>query len=150
MERKTIKNILDFLNTKENKKLPKKWFDSIEKLKLIKELENHPDDIQYKYDGFLLLSKTNITKLPNDLRVENGFLDLTNCIQLTELPANLYVKYGLILDRCKQLTELPNKLFVGGDLFLRGTIFATEYSDEEIREIIISKGGAIIGGIYTS
>ena len=142
MKAETIENILNFLNEKEGKEVPDKW-------KLIKELETHPDGTQYKHRGSLDLSDTNISKLPNDLYVD-GHLVLRNCNQLTELPNNLYVKYGLILDRCKQLTELPNKLFVGGDLFLRGTIFATEYSDEEIREIIISKGGAIIGGIYTS
>ena len=205
MKKETIEKILNFLKEKEGRGIPQNW-------NLIESLENHPDGTQYRYKGNLVLSDSNITKLPNDLYVEGylsltnckqliklpddlyvggdlrlddtnikklpdnlyidgdleltnckqltklpdnlriigGFLALENCIQLTELPANLYVKYGLILDRCKQLTELPNKLFVGGDLFLRGTIFATEYSDEEIREIIISKGGAIIGGIYTS
>jgi hypothetical protein len=46
MERNTIENILNFLEEKEGKELPKKWFDSIEKLKLIKQLENHPDGTQ--------------------------------------------------------------------------------------------------------
>jgi hypothetical protein len=144
MERKTIKNILDFLNTKENKKLPKKWFDSIEKLKLIKELENHPDDIQYKYDGFLLLSKTNITKLPNDLRVENGSLDLVDCKQLTELPDNLYVEYGLYLNKTN-IEKLPNNLYVGGTLSIKDTPLADNYTDEEIEDIVTSTGGDIIG-----
>ena len=139
MKRETIENILNFLEENEGKEVPDKW-------KLIKELETHPDGTQYRYDGMLDLSNTNITKLPDKLHVE-GVLILENCIQLTELPANLYVKYGLILDRCKQLTELPNKLFVGGDLFLRGTIFATEYSDKEIKTIVKSTGGKIKGQI---
>jgi hypothetical protein len=147
MERETIKNILDFLNTKENKKLPKKWFDSIEKLKLIKELENHPDDIQYKYDGFLLLSRTNITKLPNNLRVENGYLDLVDCKQLTELPNNLYVEYSLFLDKTN-IEKLPDNLYVGGTLYIKNTPIAQKYSSQEIREMITSKGGTLIGNIY--
>ena len=144
MERETIKNILDFLNTKENKKLPNKWLNSIAKLKLIKELENHPDDIQYKYEGFLLLSKTNITKLPNGLRVEYGYLDLADCKQLTELPNNLYVEYSLFLDKTN-IEKLPNNLYVGGSLSIKNTPLANNYTNQEIRDIVASTGGEIIG-----
>ena len=147
MERETIKNILDFLNTKENKKLPKKWFDSVEKLKLIQELENHPDGIQYKHRGSLDLNKSKITKLPNDLYVD-GYLNLRYCQYLTELPNNLYVGGYLNLADCKQLTELPDNLYVGGDLGIYYTAIAQKYSSDEIREMITSKGGTLIGKIY--
>ena len=141
MERNTIEKIFNFLKEKEDKQLPKKWVKLIEKLKLIKELENHPDDIQYRHEGELFLSKTNIKKLPNDLYVD-GDLDLSNCQYLTKLPDKLYVggwldlkgcerlkklpnlldvTYGLNLSGCKQITELPDNLYAKGSLGLDGT-----------------------------
>ena len=147
MEKETIKNILIFLKNKEGKKLPKKWFDSVEKLKLIQELENHPDGIQYKHRGSLDLNKSKITKLPNDLYVD-GYLNLRYCQYLTELPNNLYVGGYLNLADCKQLTELPDNLYVGGDLGIYYTAIAQKYSSDEIREMITSKGGTLIGKIY--
>ena len=162
MKRETIENILNFLKEKEGKELPQKW-------KLIHELENHPDGTQYRYDGMLDLSNTNITKLPNDLHVD-GVLDLRNCQDLTKLPNKLFVSRSLYMEGCEQLTklpdnlhiggslslegskitELPNNLYVGDDLYVYNTPLANKYTDEEIREIITSKGGAIIGGIYTT
>ena len=186
MKRETIENILNFLKEKEGKETPKKWFDSIEKLKLIYELENHPDGIQYRYEGMLPLSDSNITKLPDNLYVGNS-LDLTRCKELTKLPDNLYVGYHLYLTASNitelpnnlyvggnlflnnsnitelpyklhvgrylvlnnsNLTELPNNLYIDGDLYIKGTPLSKKYSHEEIREMITSKGGTIIGKIY--
>jgi hypothetical protein len=140
MKTETIEKILNFLEEKESKELPKSWFDSIEKLKLIKELENHPDDIKYRYEGDLELSHTNITKLPNDLYVV-GSLNLWKCQELTklpnylyvgdhlniegtnieEIPNNLYVGGYLSLYGCTQITKLPNYLYVGDHLNIEGT-----------------------------
>jgi hypothetical protein len=140
MKSETIEKILNFLQNNEGKKLPKSWFDSIEKLKLIKELENHPDDIKYRYEGDLELSETNITKLPNDLYVV-GSLNLWKCQELTklpdklhvgddlniegtnieEIPNNLYVGGYLSLYGCTQITKLPNDLYVGDYLNIEGT-----------------------------
>ena len=197
MKRETIKNIFNFLKEKEGKKLPKGWHKLLtkeeiiqeletEKLRVIPELENHPDDIQYRYEGSLDLSNTNITKLPNDLYVEGylsltnckqliklpddlyvgGFLSLTNCNQLTELPDNLYVSGRFNLDSCKQISELPDNLYVGeslilidsnitelpDNLYVRRNLWLAntpldKYTDEEIREMITSKGGTLIGTI---
>lgn len=167
MKTKTIEKILNFLKEKEGKELPNKWFDSIEKLKLIKELETHADGIQYRYKGDLLLSNSNITKLPNDLYVY-GRLVLDNCKQLMELPTKLRVEGRLSLFRCKQLTKLPDNLYVGiklalqktnieeipdnlyvrDDLYINGTPLSNKYSNYEIREMITSKGGTLIGKIY--
>jgi hypothetical protein len=180
MEINTIEKIFNFLEEKENKQIPERWFD----FKFIDELENHPDDIKYRYEGDLELSHTNITKLPNDLYVD-GNLHLFNCKQLTELPIKLYVRGYLMLFgceqltklpdnlyvdgylnlinskikklpndlyvtgsldlwRCKQLTKLPNNLYVGGDFNVADTPLAEKYTDEEIREMITSKGGTLI------
>ena len=156
MKRQTIETILNFLKEKEGKELPKKW-------NLIDKLENHPNDIQYKYEGDLELSNTNITKLPNDLYVD-GYLNLSNT-NITKLPNDLYVKGGLFLMGCSQLTELPDELFVGGNLVLNdsnitelpyclyvganlytgNTPLANKHTDDEIIEMIDSTGGIIIG-----
>ena len=166
MKRETIENILNFLKEKEGKETPKKWFDSIEKLKLIYELENHPDGTQYRYEDDLELNNSNIKKLPNDLYV-GGRFKLYDCKQLTKLPDDLYVDNDFFLVGCKQITELPNNLYVdktlllsysfitkipnnlyvGGDLYAYNTPLAKKYSDKEIREMIISKGGQINGEI---
>jgi len=141
MERNTIEKILNFLKEKEGKGLPKKWFDSVKKFELIKELENHPDGTQYKHRGDLNLINTNIKKLPNDLYVTGdlvlynsyqlkvlpiklhvgGSLDLADCVHITELPDNLYFDGALDLRGCQYLTELPDNLYVKGSLGLDGT-----------------------------
>ena len=146
MKIETIENILNFLKEKEDKELPKKWFDSIEKLKLIYELENHPDGIQYRYEGDLNLNKTMISKLPNDLYVD-GYLNLAYCQKLKKLPDNLHVVNDLGL-RNTNITELPNKLIVGYNLYLWDTPLAQKYSSDQIREMIKSKGGMVIGKIH--
>ena len=112
-----MEKIFNFLKEKEGKELPKNW-------NIIERLENHPDDIQYRYDGILSLSHSNITKLPNDLYVDGHlWLDNTN---ITKLPDKLYVDRSLILENCKQLTKLPNNLYVGGYLDLTNCEHITE------------------------
>ena len=162
MNRNTIEKIFNFLNTKEGKEIPNKW-------ELIKELENHLDDKQYIYEGNLVLNDSNIRKLPNDLYVR-GYLKLNNSKQLIKLPDKLHVGGWLDIRDCSQITELPDDLFVGGwlalpytniseipnnlyvhyDLYVYDTPLSRKYSSDEIREMITSKGGTIIGGIYTT
>lgn len=120
MERETIEKILNFLEEKEGKEVPNKWFESIKLFNLIKKLENHPDGIQYKHKGDLLLVNTNITKLPNKLHVV-GRLVLSNCKQLTKLPNDLYVGKSMWFYYSNQISELPTKLYVGGNLDLSRT-----------------------------
>ena len=160
MKRETIGNILTFLKEKEGKELPKNW-------NIIERLENHPDDIQYRYDGILSLSHSNITKLPNDLYVDGHLwldntnitklpdklyvdrsLSLENCKQLTKLPNNLYVGGYLDLTNCEHITELPNGLYVRRSLFIYNTPLANKYTDEEIKDIVASTGGTLIGKIF--
>ena len=147
MDRNTIEKILNFLDANEGKKLPKSWFDSIEKLKLIKELENHPDDIKYRYEGDLELSETNITKLPNDLYVV-GSLNLWKCQELTKLPNYLYVGDHLNIEGTN-IEEIPNNLYVEFDLYIENTPLAKKYTNEEIYEMIKLRGGEIKWDIYS-
>jgi hypothetical protein len=146
MKVETIEKIFNFLQNNEGKKLPKSWFKSLEKLKLIEELETLPDGVQYKYERSLFLNDSNITKLPDNLYVV-GSLDLDNSELLTKLPDNLHVDGFLIIKRCYQLTELPDNLYVGINLYIRYTPLADKYTDEEIYEMITSKGGTLIGQI---
>ena len=145
MNRRTIENILNFLEEKEGKELPKKWFDSIKLLKLVQELENHPDGIQYKQNTNLNLIGSTIKKLPDNLYVGYS-LGLIDCTQLKKLPDNLHVGYHLYLNAVN-IKELPNNLYVGGNLFINLTPLANKYTDEEIREIVASTGGEIRGEI---
>ena len=126
MEKETIENIFTFLKTRERKEIPQEWINFKKKDKLIKELEDHPNGIQYRYEGNLNLSYSNITKLPNDLYV-SGELDLRGC---------------------KQLEKLPNNLYVGIDLYIGNTPLADKYTDEEIIKIVESTRGQIEGQIY--
>ena len=145
MKTETIEKILNFLKEKENKELPESWFDSVKKFELIKELENHPDGTQYKHRDDLNLINTNIKKLPNDLYVD-GLFDLDGCKRLTKLPDNLYVG-GYFSIQETNITKLPDNLYVGNDLHIYGTPLAEKYTDDEIREMITSKGGTLIGKI---
>ena len=187
MERNTIENILNFLKTNEDKELPRSWFDSIEKLKLIERLENHIGGIQFKHVGDLNLEGSNIRKLPKYLYV-TGYLNLYDCKQLTELPDKLHVggsfwidysnitelpeylhvRHNLDLQDCKELiklpnglhvgesldlrgtniSELPNDLYIGWNLFIKGTPLAENYTVDEIRKMITTKGGKIIAKIF--
>jgi len=161
MKIETKEKIFKFLEEKEGKGLPESWFELIEKLKLIKELENHPDDIQYIHEGDLVLKNSNITKLPNDLYVDRT-LSLTGCSELTELPDNLYVGEDLYLKNSNitklpdnlyvgeslmitgtNIKEIPNKLYVGWNLYIENTPLAKKYTVEEIRDIVASTGGEI-------
>ena len=159
MKTETIEKIFNFLKEKEGQAFPDKW-------KLIKELETHPDGTQYRYDGMLDLSNTNISKLPNDLYVRGslrltackqitklpdklyvtGYLDLSNCKQLTELPNNLYVRHTFWLDD-SNIAEIPDNLYVGGSLYMANTPLANKYTNEEIYEMIKLRGGKIINDI---
>jgi len=165
MKAETIENILNFLQNNEGKKLPKSWFKSLEKLKLIEELETLPDGVQYKYEDNLYLNNSNIKKLPNDLHVDGSlYLKDTNITELPnklyvngyfyiretsieELPNDLHVVGSLDLDDCKKLTKLPDYLYVGLNLYIKNTPLAKKYTDEEIYEMITSKGGTLIGQI---
>ena len=136
MERDTIEKIFNFLKENEGKELPKNWG-------IIKELEHHPDDVQYRHDGTLSLFDTGIKKLPKDLYVDRN-LFLSGCKQLTELPDKLHVGYIFSLSYTN-ISELPNNLYVGTHLFIYDTPLAENYTVDEIRKMITSKGGTIKG-----
>jgi len=76
------------------------------------------NSIMEKTGGWLDLSGTQITSLPDNLTV-GGSLYLSGT-QITSLPDNLTVGGSLDL-RGTQITSLPDNLTVGGSLYLSGT-----------------------------
>ena len=137
MEKETIEKILNFLKEKEGKEFPQNW-------NIIERLENHPDGTQYRYEGGLYLMDTNIKKLPDDLYVD-GDLNLINST-IKKIPNKLHVEGDLIIWD-SNITELPDYLYVGRNLMIERTPLAKKYTNEEIIEMITSKGGQINGEI---
>ena len=76
------------------------------------------NEMMKKNGGYLDLSNTPITSLPDNLTV-GGYLDLSNT-PITSLPDNLTVGGSLYLYNT-QITSLPDNLTVGGSLDLRNT-----------------------------
>lgn len=118
MKTNTIENILKFLETKENKKIPQEWADLKPMNSLIEKFENHPDGVQYRHEGDLVFENSNqLKELPKDLYV-TGNLVLKNCNYLKKLPNKLYVGGDLDIIRCESITELPNDLYVDVSFYL--------------------------------
>ncbi len=107
MDKTTIKRILDFLKSEEDK-LSLKWI-------LLHDIESMPE--KYFHKGELELYGELITKLPKILEVTD-YLDLSYST-ITELPEKLIVGDNLYLYDCKDLKYLPDNLYVGGDLHLQ-------------------------------
>ena len=145
MNNEALKNIFLFLEKKEGKAIPKKYIDLLSGSELIKLLETHTSAVQLVTND-IHLERSNITKLPADLYVD-GFLILANCTQLEKLPDKLYVKGSLYLEGCKELINFPSKLYVGRNVLIGDTPLANRYTDEQIRDIVASTGGEIIGFI---
>ena len=78
-----------------------------------------------------------------DLQVE-GYLDLSNT-KITTLPDNLQVGGNLILSNTK-ITTLPDNLKVEGVLDLSNTPLSKKYTEEQIRKMIEDKGGSVRKG----
>jgi hypothetical protein len=146
MERDTIEDILKFIKEKEGRKLPDSWFYSIKKHRLIQELENHPDDTQYRYDFDLNLEGARIKKLPSNLFI-NGALNLSYCRGLTKWPDRLEVRGDLNL-RGSGILELPNKLYVWGVLDLRETPLSKKYTEDEIYDALNISNSNILQRIW--
>ena len=147
MEKQALKRIFDFLEKKEGKK----YKDTL-KWKLIFNEPLTKEDLNVK--GNLNLYKSNITSLPEGLKVE-GNLDLSHCKHLTSLPKGLKVGGHLWLAETNitslpeglevvssldlsfsKITSLPKGLEVNGDLDLTGTPLADDYNQDELREMV--------------
>jgi hypothetical protein len=134
MKKENIGKILRFIKNKESKRIPQAWLDMEEKDKLIKILEDHPDDVQYRTNRNMPLGYSEIRKLPEDMHIVGsvflgdsqirklpskmyvtGDLFLNNS-DVVKLPDDLYVGGMLSVNSCKELIEMPDKLTIGMNL----------------------------------
>ena len=133
MKKETIKNILNFLERKDNRKKPLVW-------KLINNEPFTEDELNIK--GDLELQGQDIQQLPDGIHVKNDLL--LNSTPIKKLPKGLRVGDELYIQYTK-ITSLPKGLQVGGNLHIYSTTLAN-FSDEELREMV--KPGFIKGKIY--
>jgi hypothetical protein len=134
MKEETLKRIFRFLEDKEGRKKPLRF-------KLLDNEQLTKEDLNVK--GSLFLGGTNITQLPEGLKVAYS-LGLELCINLYTLPKGLKVGDWIDLEGSK-VSSLPEGLEVGTRLYIENTPLAERYTDEEIREMI--KPGFINGKI---
>ena len=104
-------------------------------------IDRLPDELKH-IDGHLNLFNTQIKSLPDGLTII-GWLDLDNT-QIKLLPNGLTV--GGSLSLCDtQIKSLPNGLKVGNYLYLYNTPLSKKYTPDEIKQMIINKGGSVNG-----
>jgi hypothetical protein len=109
MDKTTIKRIMDFLKSEEDKS-SLRWI-------LLHDIESMPE--KYFNKGKLELHSELITKMPKILEVTE-LLDLSFST-ITELPEKLIVGDNLLLYGCRDLKSLPDNLYVGGHLHMQRT-----------------------------
>lgn len=85
----------------------------------------------------LKLGGTKITSLPNDLKVGRDLM-LFNT-NITTLPDNLTVSGLWMYDMV--IREIPNNLNVSDVIAVKDSWLANNYSNREIKELILQKGG---------
>jgi len=158
MEKKTLKNILNFLEENEEKK--HRYKDTF----IWKYMFNEPltkEDLVFK--GDLILENIDISELPEGLYVRGdlnlyyspiqelpkglkigGDLDLYGS-EITQLPEGLKVGRDLNI-QYSTMSSLPKGLKVGGDLNIDSSKSISRFSDEEIYEMI--EPGFIEGKIH--
>jgi hypothetical protein len=135
MEKETIKRIMDYLKSEEDK-LSLKWI-------LLHDIESMPE--KYFHKGTLELPGELITKLPKILEVTEQ-LDLSYST-VTELPEKLIVGDDLYLYDCRDLKSLPDNLYVGGTLYMQRTSIKEFPIGMEVKNSIWLKGSPL--GRYT-
>ena len=133
MEKEKLKRIFEFLEEKENHKVP-----FIVKVKF--EIPFTKEELNVKHNLNLIFSK--ITSLPKGLKVGGDLYLQSSSIE--SLPKDLKVGGDLHLVHCEQLTSLPEGLEVEGYLNIR-LMPLKEYTDKELRDMI--KPGFIKGKI---
>ena len=108
--------------------------DSLSGYKLTKSL--NPDEIleNVKYvDGFLDLSRSKITTLPDNLTVD-GYLSLSNT-KITTLPKGLVILGDLDLLNCKYLSYFHTDLVVNGNMVLNSKKFTKDELKKQLTNV---------------
>jgi hypothetical protein len=153
-----IKQFFEFLEKKENRKVPlttkllnpKDFKLSPEDLNVKGDLDLEDTSIDYLPDNLtvernLILANTSIQSLPDNFKVGRN-LDLEYTL-IQSLPNNLTVGGSLLLS-FSDIESLPNNLKVGEDLDLEDTPLAEKYPKNQIRSMIEEKGGYVKGNIF--
>ena len=86
--------------------------------------------------GDLDLNRSEITSLPRGLKV-GGNLNMHMCKNITSLPEGLKVGGWLDLYGCDKIKSLPTGLEVEGDLYIKRNSDLHNYSDNQIRGMIM-------------
>jgi hypothetical protein len=95
-----------------------KWFESVGEER--SKRYNVDSNLNIIFNGSLDLQAMNVAELPkNNIMTVTGYLDLSNT-KITELPDNLRVG-GYLNLRGTKIKKLPENLTVGGNLYLEGT-----------------------------
>jgi len=125
-----LESYLNFLERKEGEEI----YDEEEGLDKEGTIEDYD-----KYN--IIIIPKNIRSLYN-LRYVEGELTLSYSKNITSLPNNLTVTKNLYIDS-SNISEIPNNLNIGWALYCIGTKFAKQHSAEEIKQMIIDKGGSV-------
>jgi len=83
----------------------------------------------------------NIAPLYN-LRYVEGSLSLFNCRNITLLPNNLTIMGSLDIISTS-ISKIPDNLNIGGNLYYSSTPLLKQYTKDEIKQLIIDKGGSV-------
>ena len=84
-------------------------------------------------NGYLDLSRSNITTLPDQLEVD-GYLSLSNT-KIQSLPKGLVVRGDLDLLNCKNIKSFPSDLIVNGNLVLNSKNFNKEELKKQLPNV---------------
>ena len=93
------------------------------------------------YEEYNVFIPPNVKSLYN-LKYVKGHLKLSHLENITSLPNNLTVTGDLYINS-SNISEIPNNLNIGGNLICTNTPLSKQYSPEEIKQIIIDKGGNV-------
>ena len=127
-----LEQYLNFLEKKEGEGIYNKDKDLVIDREFI--IEEYVDENE-------IVIPHNIKSLYN-LKYINGDLNLIDCKNITSLPNNLTITKNLYMDYIP-ISEIPNNLNIGGTLYCYNTPLSKQYSVEEIKHIIINKGGSV-------
>ena len=84
-------------------------------------------------DGYLDLSRSNVTEIPKDLIID-GYLSLSNT-KIQNLPTGLIVNGDLDLINCKNIKSFPSDLTVNGNLILNSKLFDKQQLKKQLPNV---------------
>jgi hypothetical protein len=126
-----LESYLNFLERKEGKEIYNGGSMYWNRGNIIEEYEENND----------LVIPRNVKSLYN-LRYVEGNLNLTYCENLISLPNNLTVTENLFINETN-ISEIPNNLNIDENLRCLNNPLSEQYTSEEIKQIIIDKGGSV-------